>query len=69
MLTDVKYVAQQRISWMMVVKVSTIIGENGMGKSESIDDWLLEEDLDSALSDAHQGFYLHILDEVVDGDE
>lgn len=43
----------------LVVELLAIIGDDGVGKSKSIDDLSLEETLDLAISDVHQRFSLH----------
>lgn len=53
----------------LFIKLSTIVSNNGVGKSKLADDWLPEEYLDSTLSDTCQEFCLYLLGKVVDGDK
>lgn len=40
-----------------------------MGKSKSVNDWLLEEFLDFILGDVRQKFYLYLFGKIVDSDD
>ena len=53
---------------IIVVELSSIVGDDGVRQSESKDDGLLDEVFHLALGDLCQGFDLHPLGEVVDRD-
>ena len=57
------------VSEYSVIELSIIVSDDSVGKSESIDDQLLEETFGLALDDVHQWLDFDPLGEVVDGDD
>ena len=57
------------ISEVLIVELSSVVGNNGVWQSEPEDDGLLNEVFHLSLSDLRQGFGFHPLSEVVDRDD
>lgn len=51
----------------LIIKLPTIISDNGIGKPESIDDWFPKNALNYTLGDMCKEFYLDPTSNVVDG--
>ena len=54
---------------VLVVELSSIVGDDGVRQSESEDDGLLDEVFHLPLDDLHQRFGFHLLSEVVNYDD
>lgn len=54
---------------MLDYRTADLIGDESVGKPKSMDNGLPEEGFDLALHYVHRGFYLHLFDEVFDGDK
>ena len=61
--------SRTKLSKIMVVELSPIVGDNGMRQSEPEDDGLLNEVLHLALGNLCQGLGFHPFGEVVDCDK
>ena len=55
-------------SEVLIFELSSVVSDDGMRQSESIDDGFLDEVFHFAFGDLGQGFGFHPLDEVVDCD-
>ena len=55
-------------SEVLIVELSSIVGDDSMRQPESVDDGFLDEVLHFALNDLGQRFDLHPLSEIVDCD-
>lgn len=51
-----------------IIELLIIVSNNGIGNPESINNGFLEEFFYLVLGNVHQGFYLHLFSEVVNGD-
>ena len=66
-MCDIKF--RTELSEVLIVELSSVVGDNGVRQSEPEDDELLDEVFHLSLDDLCQGFDLHPLSEVVDHDD